>query len=417
MKILRLPSYFYPEQVSSSHLSLDLYNAYKEEGFVTELYVPTPSRGVDDNTRKKYSKIKYEEMYDSSVKVHRFSMFREGRNPVLRAFRYSLVILVQFYKGLRAKGIDVISLGSTPPILGITGSLLKKLLSHKYKKNVPFVYTVNDVFPDSMVNAGLTRKGSLLWKIGNCVAKYIYKNADAIVVISKNIKSNLVAKGVPDDKIEVIYNWIDTDEVINIPRKDNCLFDELSLSRDPFYVTYAGNLGAAQGIDTIIQAASLLKDHDDIHFVIFGDGVESEKVKGAAASLNNLSLFPFQPLSKVSQVYSLGDVSVVACKKGIGIGAFPSKTFSILATATPVLLSFDKNTELWDLIKDNDCGYVADADNADALAEQVLNAYNDRALLKIKGNNARDLAVNAFSKTNMTKRHIDMLKRIVYSNN
>ncbi len=124
------------------------------------------------------------------------------------------------------------------------------------------------------------------------------------------------------------------------------MFDELLLSRDAFYVTYAGNLGAALGIDTIIQAASLLKDHNDIHFVIFGDGVESEKVKDATASLNNLSLFPFQPLNKVSQVYSLGDISIVACKKGIGVGAFPSKTFSILATATPVLLSFDKNTEL-----------------------------------------------------------------------
>ncbi len=125
MKILRLPSYFYPEQVSSSHLSLDLYNAYKEEGFVTELYVPTPSRGVDDNTRKKYSKIKYEEMYDSSVKVHRFSMFREGKNPVLRALRYTLIVLIQIYKGLRTKNVDMIYLGSTPPIVGIAGVFLK----------------------------------------------------------------------------------------------------------------------------------------------------------------------------------------------------------------------------------------------------------------------------------------------------
>ena len=144
MKILRMSSYFYPEQISSTHLSKDLNEAYEKAGFVTEAYVPTPTRNIDAETYKKYKKIKYEELNNGSIIVHRFSMFREGRNPLLRALRYMLVNIKQYFKGCRAKDIDVIVAGSTPPTQGMLCSMVKKKLSKRYKKNVPFIYNLQD---------------------------------------------------------------------------------------------------------------------------------------------------------------------------------------------------------------------------------------------------------------------------------
>ena len=108
MNILRFPTYFFPEQTSSSRLSVDSYKSYKQEGFTAYVYAPTPTRGVSDEVRKKYSKIKYEELYDGCIKVHRFSMFRETRNPVVRAIRYTLISILQYIKGIHADNIVVI---------------------------------------------------------------------------------------------------------------------------------------------------------------------------------------------------------------------------------------------------------------------------------------------------------------------
>ena len=221
MKILKLSPYYAPEQISSTHLTEDLEKAYTDAGIITELFVPTPTRGVTQQVRQQYKKIKYEEKLDGGVIVHRFSMFREGRNPVVRALRYVLVNLAQYFKGVRVKNVDVVMGSSTPPTQGILCALVAKKLSKKYGKKVPFIYNLHDVFPDSLATTGLAGKGSFLYNIGTKIANYTYRNADAIIVISQDIKENIMAKGVPEDKIVIIPNWVDTDQVYPIDRKDN----------------------------------------------------------------------------------------------------------------------------------------------------------------------------------------------------
>ena len=166
MRILKLSGYFYPEQISSSHLSKDLNEAYLNAGFTFVNYVPTPTRGISEEVRKEYKSIKYEEFDGGKVIVHRFSMFREGKNPIQRAIRYALVNFIQYFKGSSAENIDLILSGSTPPTQGLLCGMVKKRLSKRYKKKVPFVYNLQDIFPDSLVNANMTRKGSLIWTIG-----------------------------------------------------------------------------------------------------------------------------------------------------------------------------------------------------------------------------------------------------------
>ncbi len=407
MKILKLSPYCFPEQISSSHLTNDLYEAFQKSGIETEIYCPTPTRGIDEETREKYKRIKYEERYNGTVKIHRFSMFREGRNPIMRAIRYILCNIIQYFKGCHVKNIDLIFAASTPPTQGLLCALVKK------KLKVPFIYNLQDIFPDSLVNTGLTKKGSILWKIGRKIENFTYKNADLIIVISNDIKKNIVEKGVPAEKIRVIPNWINTDEVKPILREDNKLFDELDISRDCFYVTYAGNLGYAQGISTILDAAEILKEIRDIQFVIFGSGSEKEEIEKRINQLQNVRLFPLMSQDRISEVYSLGDVSIVACKKGFGKGAIPSKTYSIMATGTPIILCFDRDSELWNLIKNNNCGYLCDADNAKMLVEAIVEAKENKEEINKKANNALSLVNYEYSKEKGTKSYISIVKELI----
>ena len=91
------------------------------------------------------------------------------------------------------------------------------------------MYNLQDIFPDSLAGTGLAKKGGLLWKIGRVIENFTYRNADKIIVISEDFKRNIMAKGVPEEKIVVVYNWVDEEAVKHVPREENKLFDAYGL--------------------------------------------------------------------------------------------------------------------------------------------------------------------------------------------
>ena len=373
MKILMLPAYTFPEQIASSHLAKDRLKAFVLNKFEVEIIAPSPCRGLTQKEIKKYKKIPFEILYNKTVYIHRFRMFKEGKNPIIRALRYFLCCVKQYYKGINAENCDVLLIGSTPPIQGAMAAMIKK------RTHIPFVYNLQDIFPDSLVGTGLAKKGGLLWKAGRMIEDFTYRNADKIIVISEDFKRNIMAKGVPEEKIEVIYNWVDENAVVPIAKEDNTLFEELGIERGLFYVVYAGNLGHAQNVQVLLDAA--------------------------------IRFFPLQPVEKVSQVYSLADASLVSCKKGLGGSAMPSKTWSILSAGTPVLCSFDGGGDLQHIIEDNKLGLFSEAGDSDALAENIKRLFNDRQMCREYGANGRNYILNNLTKEIGTSKYVEVLRQ------
>ena len=405
MKVLLLKDYFYPEQCAGIQLTNNLLQGFSKSGLESEVFVPIPCRGIDKKMRKAYQKKKNEVLYDGKVKLHRYWLPYERKNTLLRAVRYLLQNIRQFFKGLTCKNVDIVFLGSTPPTNGIVGGWLKKA------KKIPFVYNVQDIFPDSMVTAGITKKGSFLWKIGNKIANKTYKRADKIIVISEEMRDNLLSKGVPSEKIEIVYNWVDEEVIHPVQKEDNRLIEELNIPQYDFSVVYAGNLGRAQSVETIIEAAELLKTNPEIGFYIFGDGANKEAIKKSIIEkgLTRVHMYPLQPYERVSEVYSLGDASIVACKAGTGGNALPSKTWSIMACGKPVLVCFDKGTMLERLAVEQECGLFAEAENAQALSENILLLSSDKAKCERLGENARDYIETYLTKKSCTTKIVQIL--------
>ena len=410
MRILLLPPFFLPERMASSHLDQDRYHAFANEGWCMSLYTPLPTRGVSPDIRLQYKNIRHELLYGDKMHVHRFYMHQERKNVLLRAFRYVLCFIKQLWFGLRAKDIDVVYLVSTPPIQGVIGALLKKI------RKIPFVYNLQDVFPDSMVGAGITKENSLIWKIGRGIEKFTYRYADKIIVISEDFRKNLVAKGVPNDKIEVVYNWVDSSAVYPVSEQDNILFDELGLLRDDkFRIVYAGNFGLAQNIDVIIATATILQQNSDIQFLLFGHGdtYESYKKLVDQRGLDNILFYQLQPIDKVKYVYSLGDLGIVSCKPGIGKGAFPSKTWSILSAGVPVIANYDEGTDLEYILNRNGLGVFSPSGNADKMAEAILYMYNNPEICRECGKNARQFVVSKVSREVSVNEYIRIIREVV----
>lgn len=410
MRLFDIPAYFYPEQISSSHLDDDMHWAFVKAGIKVELYAPTPCRGISKEQRRKYKKKRIEKMFDGGLTVHRYPLFKESKSPVLRAFRYIIQCIQQFNRGLFAKGArqcDVMFIGSTPPIHGATATLIKKI------RRIPFVYNLQDIFPDSLVGTNLAQRGDILWKIGRVIEDFTYRNADRIIVISEDFKSNIMAKGVPEEKIEVVYNWVDENAVVPVPKGENPLFDEFCIDRDKFHVVYAGNLGNAQNIDVIVDAAKELVDNKDIEFLIFGTGGLKDQFEQKVRDygIDNVRFFPLQPMERVGHVYGLGDVCVVSCKPGLGGAAMPSKMLSIMSAGRAVIASFDSG-ELTHILEDNECGVYAPAGDVDAFVSLIRSLSSNRSRCDEMGCNARKLILRRFTKDYGTSEYIRVIKEV-----
>ena len=397
MKLLTFCSYFSPERAAGIYLTEDVLEGAAKAGFTVQAFAPTPTRGVTLQIIQQYKKIRMEERCQGRVCIHRFRMMQEGKNPIGRALRYILLNLAFIWKGMKSNA-DVIFIDSTPPTQGVMAAFLKKL------KKIPIVYNLQDVFPDSMVTTGMTHEGSLIWKIGRIVENVTYKNADVIITISQAMKRNIMAKGVPEAKIRVVCNWIDTDKIQPVKKQDNRLFEEFGIDREKFTVVYAGNFGAAQGADVVLEAAKLLPD---IQFVIFGGGAEFEQAKKQAEALPNVIINGLLPLERVPEVYSLGDLCLITCKKGVGNSGMPSKTWSIMACGTPIVAAFDTDSELAEVISEANAGICVEPENPERLAQAITTM---KANASQYGGGRAYVCENA-SKTVCVKKYVEVLKR------
>lgn len=409
MKFLFLSPYYTPESFSSFRLIRDIHEAIIARGHSIELYCPTPTRGVSLEVRKKYKSLKRELKDGGALVVYRFALWGEGTSISLRAFRYAVCEILFVFKGLAAKNINLLAVGSTPPIHGLTATLLHKI------RGIPFVYYLADLFPDSLVNSGISHKNSFVWKIGNWISNMIYGNAARVIVVSDRLKDLLIERGVAPEKIEVVYPWIDENTIQYVKRTDNKLFDDYGLSRDHFYVTYAGNFGMLQNVELLLECAHKMRNERQVHFVLIGDGSQREKLISRIADLRleNVTLLPMQIPERVPEVYSLGDVSFVICRKGVGEGAFPSKAAVIMSVGVPLIASYDRNTDLCNLISDYKAGLCVEPNDVDAAVEAIKRFSSDSELRERCSINGLRLARKKFSQKESVQTIIDVYEQVV----
>lgn len=408
MHLLYFVQYFPPEKASGLSLVVDMLEGFAQHGWKVDVYIPTPTRGVSDEVRKEYGKKRKEQRFGGKLTIHRMHLYREGTGMLQRTIRYCIFSLQCLLRGLFVPA-DAIFTGGGPPTQGIVAGLIHKWTNKKV------IYNPQDLFPDSLIISGAASESSKIIRIGRVMERFSYDNADVIITITEDMADNIRSKTKNPDKVHVIRNWVDTDIVQPIAREENGLFDELSLPRSKFYVTYAGNIGKMQGIETIVFAAEQLKEIPDIQFVLFGNGSEEENIRCLIEEkqLTNVQLFPLQSAERVSEVYSLGDASIISCKPSTGSVGMPSKTWTIMATGTPIIASFDLGGEMERTIHDANCGVCIEAGNARKLADVIFRLFNNSNQKKEMGINARMYSEQYVCKTLCVNRYISEIEKVM----
>lgn len=240
--------------------------------------------------------------------------------------------------------------------------------------NVPFTYEVQDMWPETLQATNMITNVNSLSTVGK-YCEWVYGKAAAIRVISPGFGENLVSKGVPACKVHFIPNWVDAD-FYTPDISFNALAGEISVPQ-AFKIVYAGTIGLAQGLETVLDAASLLTDLPDICFLLAGDGLELPRLRESASQrgLKNVRFLGRLPMEKMPQLYALSDGLLVHLKDNpLFRITIPHKTLTYLAAGKPVIAAVEGDVS--NLIEAAGAGLTCRSGDPVALADAVRKLYS-----------------------------------------
>ncbi len=224
---------------------------------------------------------------------------------------------------------------------------------------------------------------------------HILKHFDTISTISSKMQNKLQEKGVSRSRSVLFPNWVDTKSIY--PNGNhNRLRDELGLTSDEIVALYSGNMGQKQGLEIIADAARILLDHNQLRFVLCGDGAGCKKLKAQTQNLSNVLWIPLQPTERLNDLLNLADIHLLPQKKDAADLVMPSKLTGIMASGKPVIATAQKNTEIWSAIQGR--GLTVMPGDVKAFAKAILDLSEDSELRKRLGRNARQYAVENLDK-------------------
>lgn len=360
-RVLLLTQWFDPEPTFKG---LVFARELVKQGFEVEVVTGFPNYPGGKIYPGYQLKLLQREQIDG-VQVTRVPLYpSHDQGAVGRVLNYASFAAASLCYGLfGAKRPDVIYAYHPPLTVGISAALIRLF------RRVPVVYDIQDMWPDSLRATGMFSNEKAL-KVVSRVCDWVYRHVDQLVVLSPGFKRLLIERGVPEGKIEVIYNWCAEDSLaapqgalpVSFPGKDK------------FRILFAGNMGKAQALDTVLQAAELLQDRaPHLAFVFLGGGIEVARLQQLATEkhLRNVTFLPPVPMGEVGSYLDAADALLVHLKQDPLFSiTIPSKTQAYMAVGKPILMAVDGDAA--DLVRECGCGQVAESENPQAIADAAL---------------------------------------------
>jgi glycosyltransferase involved in cell wall biosynthesis len=409
MNLLIITNYFPPEIRSASHLFYELSESFVSNGHKVTVVTGFPRENIKELPDKYKGKLFLREMMNG-IQVLRVATMSFPRNiPVVRGLEQFLLSLQFLWGGLISGKQDVVLVYSPPLPLGLSVILLKKA------KRIPFVFNMQDIYPQCIIDLGIL-KNPLLIKLFEGIEKFIYKKADYITVHSEGNREHVISRGIFPSKVVVLPNWVDTDMIAPSNRLNG--FREENDLGDKFIVSYAGVMGYAQDLSTIIESAERLKIYENILFLLVGDGPMKKDLEQRVETLGlkNVKFLPMQPREKYPEVLAASDVGLVTLTREIVTPVVPAKLLSIMASGRPVVASMDLNGDAPKIIKASLCGYCVEPENPEMLAQAILKLYDETVLREELGRNGRKYAEEHFSRNVCIKIYEKLFEKVCTQN-
>ena len=353
-----------------------------------------------------------EEQHDGMRVLRTWLYARPGRGPVGKILNYTSFMFMAIMGALRLRlsgaRFDFIYVISPPLLEGISGVAASRMFG------CPFLFNVQDIYPDLAVEYGLITSPALIKALSRA-ERYIYKKAAVVSVISQGFKQNLMGKGVPEDKLVIVPNWVNTEFYTPGDRLTG-FRAENGFSADDFVVLFAGTIGYSQGLTMLLDAAAEFGDAPDVKFLIVGHGADKDNLVKYVAEkkLDNVVFHDPVPQARMPEVLATADACLVSLRKGKSTTTIPCKTYEVMASARPLLAAVDQDGDNWDLINEAGGGVHIEPENHAALADAIRSLRDDREQAARLGQNGRDHVTEFYTRKRWTQFYHDLYHRLTH---
>lgn len=388
MRVLLLSQYFAPEPADKWQ---DLAQGLKERGHNVEVLTSFPcypQGKIYDGYRQS---LFHTEMIDGN-KVIRVPQIPDHSSSVFKRILYycSFALSAATIGLFRTSKPDVILVYQSALPIGFAAWFISRL------KRVPYVLDVVDLWPESVCASGMLNNRFANWVI-RLGAKFVYRGAQEINVITEGYRENLIQMGIPAEKINLIYCWPAQGRFD--PTEPDEAYAQASGLQGKFTVFYAGAIGPCQDLKTLLATAQLLVDLPTVQFLFAGDGVERAALiqQTKQLGLNNVHFIGYKSSDEVKKIYALSDLLLVHLKPNpMSKISIPSKTFAYMASGRPILMAVEGESA--ELVKKHNCGIAVPPSDPQQIADAIRSFMQHPLSVRNKmGEAARQAYQEAYS--------------------
>ena len=405
MRIIFLTQYYPPETGAAQNRLADLARRLSNAGHHITVLTAMPSYPKGEIYPEYQGRMGLEEN-DAGIQIVRTWIYATKRkNFVPRILNYLSFAVLSTVVGWRTiDKADVVFVESPPLFVGVVGYLLSKLKSAK------FVLNISDLWPESAVALGVLRNQRLIRWVTK-MEEWLYRGANLVTGQTQGIVSSIQRRS-PNTPVHLLTNGVSPEFLAAAA--------EASTNRErvrsefgvagKFVVGFAGLHGLVYGLDAVLRAASLLAEHNEIHFLLIGDGPEKQRLQEEARRLGlvNVSFYATLPVERMPEIFTAMDVVLIALRgHDLFKGTLPSKLFEAMGAAVPVVAALKGEAQR--IIEAANCGVCVEPDDVFAIAQAILTLFRDPALQRKLGDSGRTYVLDHYNRKDIAERFETLL--------
>ncbi|MGA8493470.1 MAG: glycosyltransferase family 4 protein [Terriglobales bacterium] len=411
MKILYVSQYFPPEMGAPAGRAAELSRLWAEDGHEVTVLTGFPNHPtgiVPTKYRRKLRRLVARETYHGVNVVRTWLLPLPNRKAYERMLNYGSFCISAAATGVFLHQPDVVIATSPQLLVGLSGWWLARC------NRVPFVFEVRDLWPESLDAVGVSSHDSLLHRALAKIAGFLYRSCDHLVAVTPAFKEYLAEHWqVPEEKISVVENGVETSLFSRLT--PNAALRRSLGAEKRFVVSYIGTLGNAHGLETLLEAATLLRERArEVLFLLVGEGAEKAKIVSLARSrgLTNVVFVGQQPRETIPAYITASDACLVLLKKSeLFKTVLPTKMLEFMSCARPVILGVDGYARR--VMEQANAGIFIPPEDSAALAEAVIQLAHDPALREALGRNGRQHVLHYFSREQTARAYLDVLQDLL----
>lgn len=403
--VLVLSQFFFPEYITSAILPFETAVDLRKKGYSVDVLCGYPKNynSVGDVKKK-------ETVQGINIRRINYPNFNKN-NFVGRLLNYFAFTMMMFLNIARMRDYKTIIVYSTPPVLPLVPAIASKWYGPK------LIFISYDIYPEVAIRMKATEENSMISKMMKIVNGIVFNNVSKVVALSTEMKQFIVEnRSIRSENVNIIPNWANEVSIKHKSDVSNPLFKDINVENKTV-ISYFGNMGTAQDMQTILETIRELKDQKDIHFLFAGHGNKMDILREEIQTekLKNVTIYDFLHGQDFVDAQSISDAFIVSLEKGLDGLCVPSKTYSYMSAGRPIISIMNTDCDISQDLINHNAGFAISNGESKKMAE-LIESLRDKELVAKMSLNCKELFEEKYSRHTVTAKYAILVQKLLEEN-